>query len=159
VEAHDDTFVTRVRASVTLRTDERRRAMLERVSGSADDPAQPARLRRSLLDPGTSAMSVSLAADSSDGRRIATGRRDFGFGGPRRGLAAIRSRYRGPLLSDDPAEHARLLDERYAVGLVDIEDAIDEHLGRVPSGRPPVSRGGICRTRFPRRASVPPRRT
>jgi hypothetical protein len=29
----------------------------------------------------------------------------------------------------------------------------------VPSGRPPVSRGGICRTRFPRRASVPPRRT
>ena len=56
----------------------------------------------------------------------------------RDGIGAIWHRYRGPQLSDDPAEHERLLRETYHVGLSDIEDAINQALGRDPDQhRPP----------------------
>ncbi|MGP0036099.1 MAG: hypothetical protein ACLP4R_16230 [Solirubrobacteraceae bacterium] len=77
-----------------------------------------------------------LAADLDDGRRVTA--RGFGCGGPRNGLAAIWHRYRGPQLSDDPVENDRLLNETYHVGLSDIEDAINQMLGRDPDQhRPP----------------------
>ncbi|MGO9907208.1 MAG: hypothetical protein ACLPY3_16060 [Solirubrobacteraceae bacterium] len=81
-------------------------------------------------------MTVMLAADLDDGRRVTA--RGFGCGGPRNGLAAIWHRYRGPQLSDDPVENDRLLNETYHVGLSDIEDAINQMLGRDPDQhRPP----------------------
>jgi hypothetical protein len=81
-------------------------------------------------------MMVTLAADLDDGRRIHAG--GFGFGGPRKGTAAIWHRYRGPQLSEDPEENERLLRETYQVGLPDIKDAINQMLGRDPDQhRPP----------------------
>ncbi len=81
-------------------------------------------------------MTVRLAADLDDGCRVAAG--GFGFGGPRNGVAAIWHRYRGPQLSDDPEEQWRLLNETYHVGVSDIEDAINQMLGRDPDQhRPP----------------------
>jgi hypothetical protein len=95
-----------------------------------------ARIERSVLDPDTCNMNVTLAADLDDGRRFTAG--GFGFGGPRKGVGAIWHRYRGPQLSHDPAENDRLPNEAYHVGLPDIEDAINQLLGRDPNQhRPP----------------------
>lgn len=81
-------------------------------------------------------MNVSLAARLDDGREIAGG--GFGFAGPRDGLGAIWHRYRGPLLHEDPAEHDRLLQESYHVGVDDLQDAVNQMLGRDPEmHRPP----------------------
>jgi len=81
-------------------------------------------------------MTVTLAADLDDGRRVTAG--GFGFGGPRKGIAAIWHQYRGPQLSEDPEENERLLRETYHVGLPDIEHAINQMLGRDPDQhRPP----------------------
>lgn len=81
-------------------------------------------------------MTVTLTADLDDGRRVTAG--GFGFGGPRTGVAAIWHRYRGPQLSENPEEQWRLLNETYRVGLPDIEDAINQMLGRDPDQhRPP----------------------
>jgi hypothetical protein len=81
-------------------------------------------------------MNVSLAARLDDGREIAGGA--FGFGGPRDGVAAIWHRYRGPWLHEDPDENWRLLDETYHVGMADVQDAVNQMLGRDPEQhRPP----------------------
>jgi hypothetical protein len=81
-------------------------------------------------------MNVSLAARLDDGREIRGG--GFGFGGPRHGVAAIWHRYRGPLLHEDPDEQWRLLDETYHVGMADVQDAVNQMLGRDPElHRPP----------------------
>jgi hypothetical protein len=63
---------------------------------------------------------------------------DFGISARRSGLGAIWHRYRGPRLSQDPAEEADLLNRSYRVGLTDIQDAINQMLGRDPEQhRPP----------------------
>ena len=81
-------------------------------------------------------MNVLLAARLDDGREIAGG--GFGFGGPRDGVAAIWHRYRGPVLHEDPDEQWRLLDETYHVGMADVQDAVNQMLGRDPEQhRPP----------------------
>ncbi len=81
-------------------------------------------------------MNVSLAARLDDGREIAGD--VFGFAGPRDGLGAIWHRYRGPLLHEDPAEHDRRLEETYHVGMDDVQDAVNQMLGRDPEmHRPP----------------------
>ena len=86
--------------------------------------------------PAEYGMTATFTAELSDGRRVTAG--GHGFGGPRNGIGAIWHRYRGPQLSDDPAEHQRLLHETYHVGLSDIEDAINQALGRDPDQhRPP----------------------
>jgi hypothetical protein len=82
-------------------------------------------------------LTVGLVALDSAGRRIAA-EGGFGLGGPKRGLGAIWHRYRGPALSDDPTEQVEILDRTYRVGLQDIEDAINQMLGRDPElHRPP----------------------
>jgi hypothetical protein len=90
-------------------------------------------------------MNVSLAAQLDDRREIAGG--GFGFGGPRYGIGAIWHRYRGPALHEDPAEHQRLLDETYHVGMDDVQDAVNQMLGRDPElHRPPrLSWAGLQR--------------
>jgi hypothetical protein len=72
------------------------------------------------------------------GERVSSPHADFGIGGPRRGVGAIWHRYRGPELSEDPAEETELLNQTYRVGPSDIEDAINQMLGRDPEQhRPP----------------------
>jgi len=131
-------FLRRVIAHVELVSDVERRAKVERFRQGRRSrrPEEQARIERQILDPATYQMNVTLAADLDDGRRITAG--GFGFGGPRYGVGAIWHRYRGPRLSDDPEENDRLLNETYRVGLPDIEDAINQMLGRDPDQhRPP----------------------
>jgi hypothetical protein len=88
-------------------------------------------------------VSVSLAAEDDSGRRIEGG--DFGVGGPRRGSAARWKSHAGPPPPEPPLPF-RLLqellydwrDRRYRVGRRDIEDSINQMLGRDPEQhRPP----------------------
>jgi hypothetical protein len=81
---------------------------------------------------------VSLSAHTTDGQHIRTVGPDFGIGGPRRGVGAIWHRYHGPPpLPQDPHEQNALL-ENHHVGPADIEDGINQMLGRDPElHRPP----------------------
>lgn len=124
--------VVRIVAVVELRTDSEKREMVARFRANRSNAEELARIERHILDPMKYHMYVRLSAETADGRLVASGSRDFGFGGPRRGLAAIWHRYRGPRLSEDPDEEVRLLEETYHVGVADIEDAINGVLGRDP---------------------------
>ena len=78
---------------------------------------------------------ASLFAETSRGRIYArTG--SMGVGMWRRGMNAIWKQYRGPL-PEDPEEQARVL-AGYRVSRHDVEDAINQLLGRDPDQhRPP----------------------
>ena len=73
---------------------------------------------------------VSLAAEDSDGRRIASAGPDFGMSGPRHG---IWHRWHGPPLPDDREEADRLIHFEHRVDLHDIADGINQMLGRDPT--------------------------
>jgi hypothetical protein len=89
-------------------------------------------------DPDTLHVRVRLSALLKDGATVTSAGDDFGISTPRRGVGAIWHRYRGPRLSDDPATEAEVLNRRYRVGRADIEDAINQMLGRNPKlHRPP----------------------
>ncbi|HEY2437468.1 MAG TPA: hypothetical protein VGH93_09810 [Solirubrobacteraceae bacterium] len=78
---------------------------------------------------------VSLSAQDSTSRRIHTSGRDFGISGPRRG---IWHRWHGPPLPDEPELADRIMLFEHRVDIHDIEDGIDQMLGRDPSlHRPP----------------------
>lgn len=80
---------------------------------------------------------ATLFAVSADGRRIATTPAHMGSAGPSRGLAAITKRYAGPPLPEDPDARERVL-AAYRVQRQDVEDAINQLLGRDPEmHRPP----------------------
>jgi len=80
---------------------------------------------------------VSLSAHTSDGQHIATGTRDFGIGGPRHGISGVWHRYRGPRPADDQ-DLGEYIERNHHVGLDDIEDGINQMLGRDPElHRPP----------------------
>lgn len=88
-------------------------------------------------DPDHLELEVSLAAEDNTGCRIDV-EGGFGIGFPRTGLAAIAHRYRGPKLSEDPVEQTELLRKTYRAGPHDIEDHINQMLGRDPEQhRPP----------------------
>lgn len=72
---------------------------------------------------------VSLLAELCDGRRIAARTGDFGMSGPRRG---IWHRWHGPPLPADPEEANRLMLTEHHVDRHDIEDGINQMLGRDP---------------------------
>lgn len=80
---------------------------------------------------------VSLSAETGDGRRIPNGRIDFGMGGPRHGIGGVWHRYHGPR----PAAERELneyIERNHHVGPADIEDGINQMLGRDPElHRPP----------------------
>jgi hypothetical protein len=89
-------------------------------------------------DPESFHLNVRLSALTDSSERVSSTQDDFGIGGPRHGVGAIWYRYRGPKLSEDPEEETELLDQSYRVGLSDIEDAINQMLGRDPEQhRPP----------------------
>lgn len=131
--------IAKVIAYVDLESEAAKRAQAQRFRDSerwADQPERPAEIVASILDPSKYQMNVTLAAQLSDGRQITGG--GFGFGGPRDGVGAVRHRYRGPLLHEDPEEQRRLLDETYHVGMADVQDAVNQMLGRDPElHRPP----------------------
>ena len=81
-------------------------------------------------------LSVELTAQMSGGQRI-NGKGSFGIGAPRRGLGAIWHRYRGPPIPEGQDE-VEYLQRNYRFGLPDIEDGINQMLGRDPElHRPP----------------------
>jgi hypothetical protein len=87
--------------------------------------------------PDRLAVSAQLFADLVDGTRLRVTRGTMGAGMPRQGIAAIWKRYSGPPLPDDPDQRDRAL-ENYRVTRQDVEDAINQLLGRDPEQhRPP----------------------
>lgn len=130
-EANDETLIVGIVAAVELQSDADKQesvAALRRIP--AVDPDGRERAIENIQDPSMYTMCVRLVANLSDGRQASTGVRDFSFSGPRHGVAAIHHRYRGPKLSDDPGEEVRMLEETYHVGLSDVQDAINQMLGR-----------------------------
>jgi hypothetical protein len=136
--SEDRGTVSRVIASVRLIGDAEKQAKVERFRNSdwAEQPEELAKIERNILDPTRITMDVTLSAGLLDGRRVSGG--GFGIGGIRHGTNAIWKAYRGPQLSDDPEEHQGLLEETYQFGMPDIEDSINQMLGRDPDQhRPP----------------------
>jgi len=80
---------------------------------------------------------VSLSAQASDGQRIASGHHDFGIGGPRHGIGGVWHRYHGPR-PDGEQELTEYIERNHHVGPADIQDGINQMLGRDPElHRPP----------------------
>ena len=74
---------------------------------------------------------ATLFAVSADGSRITAPRASMGAAGPSRGIAAITKRYAGPWRPEDPDARRRVLDA-YRVQRRDVEDAMNQQLGRDP---------------------------
>jgi len=113
---------------------------LQRVLDPASDleqsdrgaPAQPAD------DPDTLHVSVRLTALIEDAAPVTSDRDDFGISMPRRGHGPIWHRYRGRRLTNDPANETEPLRSEHRVGVPDLQDAINQMLGRDPEQqRPP----------------------
>ncbi len=80
---------------------------------------------------------AQLYAQDRDGQRLVAVNASMGAGGQRLGVAAIWKRYTGPPLPDDPVAQRRAL-ANYRVQRQDVEDAINQLLGRDPEQhRPP----------------------
>lgn len=80
---------------------------------------------------------ATLFAASADGKRITATPARMGAAGPSRGLAAITKRYAGPPLPEDSDARRCVLDA-YRVQRHDVEDAMNQLLGRDPEiHRPP----------------------
>jgi hypothetical protein len=130
--AHQPSPVTGVNAHVELGSGSQKAVAPELGSEAPEIPAS------ARTDPARYYVNVRLSALTESGERVSSPHADFGIGGSRRGVGAIWHRYRGPTLSDDPAEETERLDQTYRVGLSDIEDAINQMLGRDPEQhRPP----------------------
>jgi hypothetical protein len=108
--------------------------MTERMPDSHLRKAQIATVG-AVVDLGTTgtpdrlSISAQLFADIGDGTRLRVSRGTMGASMPREGVAAIWKRYSGPPLPDDPDEQHHAL-EQYRVTRRDVEDAINQLLGR-----------------------------
>jgi hypothetical protein len=85
---------------------------------------------QSADDPDRLHISVRLTALIEDAAPVTSDRDDFGISMPRHGLAAIWHRYRGARLTEDPTKETELLRSNYRVGMPDLQDAINQMLGR-----------------------------
>jgi hypothetical protein len=93
---------------------------------------------QSADDPDRLHISVRLTALIEDAAPVTSDRDDFGISMPRHGLAAIWHRYRGARLTEDPTKETELLRSNHRVGMPDLQDAINQMLGRDPEQhRPP----------------------
>jgi hypothetical protein len=120
-------YMTCVHATVKLQSSFRAELAAKRT----DQPGEPQRLVRVISGNGSGlSVDISLSAQDSTGRRIHTAGRDFGIGGPRRG---IWHRWHGPPLPDDYEQAARIMMFEHRVDVRDIEDGINQMLGRDPS--------------------------
>ena len=116
---------------------------LQRVGVTVDvADFDPKRVGRLAIRPATETNKDRLViqartfAESDDGRRIAPAYWHMSIGLWRNGANAIVKGWRGPPLPTDPEEEMRALEE-YRLQLHDIEDAINENLGRDPEQTPP----------------------
>jgi hypothetical protein len=104
-----------------------------------EQPDEAAGLRQ-VVAGGPDRLSViaRLFAETSSGERLAVARASMGVGLWHRGISAIWKQYVGPPpLPDDPAAREQLLND-YRVRRRDVEDAINQLLGRDPEQhRPP----------------------
>lgn len=120
-------------AKVTLQTRAENEEKLSRVRKQTRRRTHK-RVSAALLAANHIGLRVSLSAEDSTGRRIENPG-SFGIGGARRGVAAIWVRYHGPPLPVDEEERIELLRRTYRVGPHDIEDVINQMLGRDPKSR------------------------
>lgn len=109
------------------------------LQAPCDVPSKDGRVR--LLVPGEPdrlAVTGRLFAQTAAGERLTCERLAMGIGLWRRGRSAIWKRYVGPPpLPEDPTQRDRLL-ESERLGRQDIEDAVNQMLGRDPDQhRPP----------------------
>jgi Clp amino terminal domain, pathogenicity island component len=132
VPAAGDPCVTCVHATVNLQS-----SVSAEVAGALTDDRGAARRVVQIVSEDAESLSlhISLSAEDSTGRRIHTSGPDFGISGPRRG---IWHRWHGPPLPDDAERADRIMLFDHRVDLHDIEDGINQMLGRDPSlHRPP----------------------
>ena len=80
--------------------------------------------------------SAQLLAENRAGTRVRAAHGGMSAGGQRRGSAAIWRRYTGPPLPDGLEARRRALDD-YRVQRQDVEDAINQLLGRDPEQHHP----------------------
>jgi hypothetical protein len=124
--------VTCVHATVKLPS-----SVSAKLAGTVKDDPGAARRLVEIVSGNAENLSlhISLSAQDSTGRRIHTSGRDFGISGPRRG---IWHRWHGPPLPDEPELADGIVLFEHRVDIHDIEDGIDQMLGRDPSlHRPP----------------------
>jgi hypothetical protein len=105
-----------------------------RDRGATDGPDAPGRVLV-VNQPGDDRLNVfvSLSAQTTDGRRISRGQHDFGMGGGRHGIDGVWHRYHGPRPdgADEEALHD-YIDRHHHVGPADLEDGVNQMLGRDP---------------------------
>jgi len=122
--------VARVHATVKLQS-----SIWEEIARSEphDSGRSPRRIQLTS-HPESLSLHISLSAQDSAGRYIRTGQRDFGVSGPRRG---VWHRWHGPL-SGIRRQASRVAMFEHRVDVHDIEDSINQMLGRDPTlHRPP----------------------
>jgi hypothetical protein len=117
--AGTEAAVTRVFAAVHLQSLWRDRLPADGSGAVALAKEEPTHL----------SLHVNLSAEDSDGRRIHSKGTDFGMSGPRTG---IWHRWHGPQLPSDHAEAERIMLFEHRVDLNDIQDGINQMLGRDP---------------------------
>jgi hypothetical protein len=129
--------VQRVLATVSLEPTEQLQSLLDDAEDHIDDRADKDRLAANLRSPENLRLQVALSVEDTAGQLTSSDRVDFGLGLQRRGVSAIYHRYHGPPI---PAgcDEVEFLQRNYRVGPADIEDAINQMLGRDPDQhRPP----------------------
>jgi hypothetical protein len=108
----------------------------EREAAAGPD-APKTLINRNQPGPGRLNVDVSLSAQTSDGQRIPSGRHDFGMGGGKHGINGVWHRYHGPQ-PDDADDLTEYIQRNHHVGPADLEDGINQMLGRDPElHRPP----------------------
>lgn len=123
-----------VYAKVKLKTRAEHKEFLKRVRKEV--PRKTYReARAALLSRNSLRLLVSLSAEPRLGERVESPG-SFGIGGARRGVAAIWVRYHGPPLPDDEKARINLLRRTYRVAPHDIEDVINQVLGKDPKAAP-----------------------
>jgi hypothetical protein len=117
--------VRRVFARVNLQS-----SVHAELAASADGHVSSKRVIMMSGNTKNLSLHVSLSAKDSVGRCIRTPGRDFGISGPRRG---VWHRWHGPSLPEDRNETERPALTEHRVDVHDIEDGVNQMLGRDPS--------------------------
>lgn len=127
-------------ATVRLRSTAHREAVTAAIEQHAErytGTHPPEELIEELRARDRLAVVVRLAAEDNGGRLIESASDDFSASFHRRGVAALWHRYRGPRLSEDPDEETEILQRTYRLGVSDIEDCVNQMLGRDPDQHTP----------------------
>lgn len=124
------TAVERVVALVELQDRVIRETREREEAAGPDAPRTP----MMMTDPSGDKLNVyvSLTAHTTDGQRISSGRPEFGMGGGRHGIHGVWHRYHGPRPGGDEQDLHEYIQRHHHVGRADLEDGINQMLGRDP---------------------------